>query len=68
MAFYFDSAPIAVMAAAAVSYFAPLYLLSQGILGPSVVQLAAVSTTKKLPLSIVLYSLKWNYHFIQFRP
>jgi len=41
MAFYFDSAPAAVMAAAAVSYFAPLYLLSQGLLGPSVVQLAA---------------------------
>ena len=48
MAFYFDSAPAAVMAAAAVAYFAPLYLLSQGILGPSVVQLAAVSIASKL--------------------
>ena len=42
MAFYFDSASVAVMAAAAVGYFAPVYLLSQGILGPSIVQLAAV--------------------------
>ena len=42
MAFYFDSASAAVMAAAAVGYFAPVYLLSQGILGPSIVQLAAV--------------------------
>jgi len=41
MAFYFDSASVAVMAAAAVGYFAPVYLLSQGILGPSIVQLAA---------------------------
>ena len=45
MAFYFDSAPAAVMAASAVAYFAPLYLLSQGILGPAVVQLAAVRKT-----------------------
>ena len=42
MAFYFDSASAAVMAAAAVGYFAPVYLLSQGILGPSIVQIAAV--------------------------
>ena len=48
MAFYFDSAPAAVMAASAVAYFAPLYLLSQGILGPAVVQLAAVRKTSTM--------------------
>ena len=42
MSFYFDSASAAVMAAAAVGYFAPVYLLGQGILGPSIVQIAAV--------------------------
>ena len=57
MAFYFDSAPAAVMAAAAVAYFAPLYLLSQGVLGPSVVQLAAVSDNN-IEISIILHSLQ----------
>ena len=62
MAFYFDSAPVAVMAAAAVSYFAPLYLLSQGILGPSVVQLAAVRNTSNMTcyLSLSRYVFRAN--------
>ena len=49
MAFYFDSAPAVVIAAAAVAYFTPLYLLSQGILGTAAVQLAAVRKTNNIP-------------------
>ena len=61
MAFYFDSTPAAVMAAAAVAYFAPLYLLSQGILGASAVQLAAVRKTKRCGGGIRRISVPPNF-------
>ena len=43
MAFYYDSTPIIVAAASAAAYLTPLYLISQGMLGLQIVQLAAVS-------------------------
>ena len=42
MAFYFNSTPAPLAASAAVAYLAPLYLVSQGLLGLQIVQLAAV--------------------------
>ena len=47
MAFYFDSTPISIAASSAVAYLAPLYLISQGILGLEIVQIAAVRKIDK---------------------
>ena len=48
MAFYFDSTPVAIAASSLLAYLAPLYLISQGILGLEIVRLAAVSRAGKI--------------------